>query len=71
MVSYLNTATKQLLIPKVNPDICIGCGGCEYACPTKPYKAIYVDGNPVHKLAEKPAEKKMDKRVNYKEDFPF
>jgi ferredoxin len=71
MVPYLNTATKQLVIPKVNPDICIGCGGCEYACPTKPYKAIYVDGNPVHKLAEKPVEKKMDKKVNYKEDFPF
>jgi ferredoxin len=32
-------------------DYCIGCGGCEHACPTKPYKAIYVDGNPVHKIA--------------------
>lgn len=71
MVPYLNTVNKRLLIPKVNPDICIGCGGCEYACPTKPYKAIYVDGNRVHKLAEKPVEKKMDQNVDYKEDFPF
>jgi len=71
MVPYLNTANKRLVIPKVNPDICIGCGGCEHACPTKPYKAIYVDGNRFHKLAETPVEKKMDKKVDYKEDFPF
>jgi ferredoxin len=71
MVPYLNTASKRLVIPEVNPDICIGCGGCEYACPTKPHKAIYVDGNRVHKLAEQPVEKKIDEKVDYKEDFPF
>jgi ferredoxin len=71
MVPYLNAANKRLVIPKVNPDCCIGCGGCEHACPTKPYKAIYVDGNPVHKLAQKPASKKIDMKVDYKEDFPF
>ena len=71
MVPYLNTATKQLVIPKVNPDICIGCGGCEYACPTKPYKAIYVEGNPVHKIAQKPVTKKIDQKVDPHEDFPF
>lgn len=71
MVPYLNTPGKRLVIPEVNPDICVGCGGCEYACPTKPYKAIYVDGNPVHKTAKKPVEKKIDESVDYKEDFPF
>ena len=71
MVPYLNTPEKRLVIPEVNPDICVGCGGCEYACPTKPYKAIYVDGNPVHKRARKPAGKVVDKKVDYKEDFPF
>ena len=71
MVPYLNTPEKRLVIPEVNPDICVGCGGCEYACPTKPYKAIYVDGNPVHKRARKPAEKVVEKKVDYKEDFPF
>jgi ferredoxin len=71
MVPYLNMPAKQLVIPKVNPDICIGCGGCEYACPTKPYKAIYVDGNPVHKIARKPEVKTIDQPVDSSEDFPF
>ena len=71
MVPYLKTVTKQLVIPEVNPDICIGCGGCEYACPTKPYKAIYVDGNPVHKIAKKPVVKKIDQIVDSNGDFPF
>jgi ferredoxin len=65
MVDYKN----GLKIPEVNNDICIGCGACEYACPTKPYKAIYVDGNPVHVQAKKPEQEKV--KVEQKEDFPF
>jgi ferredoxin len=71
MVFYLNMPDRELLIPKVNPDICVGCGGCEYACPTKPYKAIYVDGNPVHRKAEKPVEKAVEQRIDTSEEFPF
>ena len=71
MVPYPNPAGKLLVIPEVKPDYCIGCGGCEYACPTKPYKAIYVDGNPVHKTATKPVVKEIDRKVDYKKDFPF
>ncbi|MDD2604042.1 MAG: 4Fe-4S dicluster domain-containing protein [Desulfobacteraceae bacterium] len=71
MVPYLNTPEKRLVIPEVDPDICVGCGGCEYACPTKPYKAIYVDGNPVHQRARKPEVKVLDETVDYREDFPF
>lgn len=41
------------------------------ACPTRPYKAIYVDGNPVHKLAKKPVVKKVEVNVDTNEDFPF
>lgn len=45
---------KNLKVPKLNYDICIGCGVCEFAYPTKPHKAIYVQGNPIHLIAEKP-----------------
>lgn len=62
---------KNLMAPKLNQDICIGCGACEHACPVRPYKAIYVDGNPVHLTAKKPEVKKIDQKVNYQEDFPF
>ncbi len=71
MVPYLNTADRKLVIPEMNPDICVGCGGCEYACPTTPYKAIYVDGNPEHLQAEKPVETKVEQPIDTSEDFPF
>ncbi|MBF0528378.1 MAG: 4Fe-4S binding protein [Deltaproteobacteria bacterium] len=71
MVPYPNPTNKRLVIPEVKPEYCIGCGGCEHACPTKPYKAIYVDGNPVHKLAKKPVVKKIEKKVDDNADFPF
>ena len=33
-----------LTIPKVDSTLCIGCGYCENACPSKPLKAIKVKG---------------------------
>lgn len=41
----------DLTIPSVNPEICVGCGGCEHICPARP-KAIYVEGNPIHLKAK-------------------
>ncbi|MDD2337874.1 MAG: 4Fe-4S dicluster domain-containing protein [Geobacteraceae bacterium] len=71
MVPYVNGAGKKLVIPEVNGAVCVGCGGCEHACPTRPYKAIYVDGNPVHKLAQKPVETPLNQQPETSEDFPF
>lgn len=58
-----------LTIPTTNPDICVGCGGCEYVCPAKPYKAIYIEGNVVQQKA-KPIEVIHQKEVDV-DNFGF
>jgi len=35
----------DLKIPEVNIKLCNGCGACEFICPVKPDKAIYVEAN--------------------------
>lgn len=43
-------AVNDLLrIPVVDAEKCIGCGKCEYLCPARPFSAIYVEGNDVHR----------------------
>ncbi|MEW6510916.1 MAG: 4Fe-4S binding protein [Bacteroidota bacterium] len=60
----------RLRIPELNNDLCIGCGACEHPCPTTPNKAIYVEANPVHLIAKKPEEKKIEVKEEGAE-FPF
>ena len=35
-------------IPAVDGNRCIGCGACENLCPSRPFSAIYVEGNVTH-----------------------
>jgi ferredoxin len=48
----------NLRLPQLNRDFCIGCGGCEYACPVQPQKAIVVTGYRRHGRARKAADQK-------------
>lgn len=61
----------DLTIPETNTEICVGCGACEHICPVEPatHKAIFVEGNPVHKRAKKPAIEEAD--FEELEEFPF
>jgi ferredoxin len=52
MVPYTGTLT----IPKVEENLCIGCGGCESICPVRPKKAIIVKALKIHKIVEVPEE---------------
>lgn len=37
---------KTMMRPSIpEPKICIGCGKCENLCPSRPFSAIYVEGN--------------------------
>ncbi|MFO7659038.1 MAG: 4Fe-4S dicluster domain-containing protein [Bacteroidales bacterium] len=58
-----------LTIPETHSSTCIGCGACEYACPVRPYRAIYVDGNPVHEVAMEPFFDDLEEVKQ--DDFPF
>jgi ferredoxin len=45
MIPYKDSLT----IPFIRQEICVGCGGCEFICPAKPWKAIFVEGIAEHK----------------------
>ncbi|MDR0349335.1 MAG: 4Fe-4S binding protein [Tannerella sp.] len=65
MIPYEGTLT----IPKVEPELCVGCGGCESICPVRPYRAIIIEANETHLEAQKPKEEEaLDVDVN---DFGF
>jgi ferredoxin len=58
-----------LLVPEVDTNLCIGCGGCEYICPGRPSKAIFIQGNAEHQIAQLPQrEQQEEKNVT---DFGF
>jgi len=65
MIPYKNGLT----IPFIDASICVGCGGCEFICPVRPSRAIYVEGNKIHQQARAfEVEKKEEKEIT---DFGF
>jgi ferredoxin len=61
MVPYKGTLT----IPQVEPELCVGCGGCESICPVRPVRAILVEASETHLTAEKPGEEEaLDVNIN-------
>lgn len=48
MVDYTTSDGRQVQVPTVDAERCIGCGECEYLCPARPFSAIYVEGYTTH-----------------------
>ena len=49
MVQLDENDDESPMVPAVNDAACIGCGACEYVCPSRPFPAIYVEGHEVHR----------------------
>ena len=49
MVMLDENDEESPMVPAINENACIGCGTCEYVCPSRPFSAIYVEGHEVHR----------------------
>lgn len=49
MVPLVKDDPNSPLVPAVNEARCIGCGACEYVCPSRPFSAIHVEGHEEHR----------------------
>ena len=49
MMHYDPEDAASPMIPSINTERCIGCGACEHVCPARPFSAIFVEGNLIHK----------------------
>ena len=73
MVDYKDGLT----IPKVTPELCVGCGGCEYVCPVRPQRAVVINGVLKQETAADPAryrgrdEAKKKSAAAADDAFPF
>jgi len=62
---------NNLTIPEVDPELRVGCGGCEFICPVRPDKAIIVDGLPVHERAKVVKLGQENTVREMEQEFPF
>jgi polyferredoxin len=58
---HMDSYKETLTIPRVEPELCIGCGGCESICPVRPDRAIRIIANKEHRKAQKPQEEEVEK----------
>lgn len=49
MVKKNPSDEHSLRIPAVDESRCIGCGACEYLCPSRPFSAITINGLTAHR----------------------
>jgi len=70
MIPY-GDPSKYLTIPEIRPELCVGCGACEFICPVRPYRAIYIEGNRVHQIAELPYDPNEKQQTIEMDDFGF
>lgn len=67
MVPYKNGLTQ----PTTEPEICSGCGSCEYACPVSLPKAIVVKPNTTHQVRSERTPQQTTPEEDVPEEFPF
>ena len=50
LVDFTTKDGREVHVPAIDNERCIGCGKCEYLCPARPFSAIYVEGNLMHHI---------------------